>query len=414
MQYGAEQMDRKRWEEVQIDLGYNQVETARNYEDIAKTQKEVAKNQEEINKLHEIVQELQEKMRKTAHDKKERKKEIGSQKAELKRNAETMAEQQQQIEELKKQSSIEAKKLKQELKSLKNLAKEQQVKIENFERYQGKELERNKEELKKNTDTIATQQQAIKELKEQASIEAGKMTKESKSLKTQVKKQQESITILELLNARGRTRSKTELEEKGCDEKFGELEQKMVQLRTVLDVKMEENRLQHQRSKQAQEETEKRIQDFSAAPKEGQTDARVIKEEQDETKAERARAKMVVMGGIRQGGDEKEDRKIIQEKLKQLRIKQVVESNRLGKKHKFSKRPRNVVLTFENSAQAEEFLNRREEVVAQDGAIKMRKFRSENEMQEHRLKTWKKRKWRLEWTQSWRRFRYHGRHSRPN
>ena len=75
--------------------------------------------------------------------------------------------------------------------------------------------------------------------------------------------------------------------------------------------------------------------------------------------------------------------------------KQVVEWKRTGKKHKFSKRPRNVVLTFENSAQAEEFLNRREEVVAQDGAIKMREFRSEKEMQAHRLKMWRK---RPEWT----------------
>ena len=93
----------------------------------------------------------------------------------------------------------------------------------------------------------------------------------------------------------------------------------------------------------------------------------------------------------------------------------------MGKKHKkFSKkRPRNVVLqsTFENRAQAEEFLNHRKEFVAQDGAIKiiidMRKFRTEKQMQEHRMKTLRKRRWRPKWTQCWRRFRYYGRHS-PN
>ena len=139
----------------------------------------------------------------------------------------------------------------------------------------------------------------------------------------------------------------------------------------------------------------------------------MVKKEQADKKLAQDK-KRVVVGGFRQGGDEKEDWKIIQEKLEQLmreKAKQVVDLYRLGKKQKFSKRPRNVVLTFETSAQAEEFLNRREEFVAQDGAITMRKFRSEEEMQEHRLKKWRKSRWRPKWTQTWRRFRCCGRHS---
>ena len=116
-----------------------------------------------------------------------------------------------------------------------------------------------------------------------------KMKKELKSLRNLAKDQKVKTENLEILNTRGRTRSQ------GRSDKIGELEQKLETLRNENEKERErmkqlteENRIQHQRSEQAQEETKKRIQDFSAAPKEGQTAARVIKEEQDKTKACRA------------------------------------------------------------------------------------------------------------------------------
>ena len=363
----AEQGGRNAWQMLQDEVDWNQQDICRNFEEIAQTKKEVAKTQEEINKIFEIVQELQEKMgttaRTTEYNKKEMKKEIESQKAELKRNA---------------------------------------------------------IQLKENTETIAKQQQDMEEWKKTCSIEAEKVKKELKSLKSLVKEQNGKIENLEILNSLGRTRSKTA--EKGCVEKIGELEQKIETLKNEsvkeqerIKKLTEENRMHYQRREQTQEENEKRIQDLRTLTKEEQTAhaAIVVKEEQAEKKLLQDE-KRVVVGGIRQGGDEKEDGKIIQEKLEQLlrkKIKQVVEWSRLGKKQKFSKRPRNVVLTFENSTQAEEFLSCKEEFVAQDGAIKMRKFRSEKEMQEHRLKMRRQSRWRPKWTQSWRRSRCCWRHS---
>jgi hypothetical protein len=126
---------------------------------------------------------------------------------------------------------------------------------------------------------------------------------------------------------------------------------------------------------------------------------------------------LLVLTGLRESPDPKRDEEIIQQKLDQLQGSKspmsIVKWNRMGSrkfpKKKLSSRPRPIVLTFDSKENSQLFLNQREKFLSLDGAIRIRKFRTQNEIIHFKLKKLESRS-----TMNWPRLGFHRPFSHSN
>ena len=293
--------------------------------------------------------------------------------------------------------------------------------------------------MKKQQENIVKQQETTKMIEEMMKKQKNEIENQRKLHKTliertkkqeeRIKKQEKSVTILEKTTMKiqtSRSKSNSQKEQKYASSMKDELKKEIEELKQqVKDLRQEIPKLKQdvvptevlspmfdelnndikslkqqvsdikekQQVKSIKQENEvpkphwdkkRNVQKLKANLADDKKDEPCKKEEDTEENHQY----MVVMTGLRDNPNKKQDDEMIQAKIDQLQGHSNDKNKfyRMGKFKPSKFRNRDVVLYFETKKEADQFLDKRESFIKLDGAINVRKYRSKSEIRTFKLK----------------------------